>query len=234
MPQPLSSVKPYANVFVGNNMDSPARNRPELALLAMNVVAEWSILESFINGVFVALLRASPVQAASIFATIRSQQGQRDAFMAVVDVTLPDQGERDIIMALLKAYERASKVRNRVAHWVWGHSPDLPDAVLLANPASMAAFTAEMAEFTQAVTFGTVSRNPPAPDNRQIYVYDKSDFTEASERIQRVMFLAGLARSHLSVKTPKGAPGLLQLSNEPEIRVELERLKKDRQIDNSH
>lgn len=229
MPQPLSSAKPNANIFIGNNTDSPARQRPNLALEAMNVVAEWSILEGFINGLFVNLLGANPKQSSAIFSTIRSQQGQRDAIEAVLAIALQDRDEQNIIRAIFKVYERASKVRNRICHWVWGHSPQLPDAVLLADPVAMAEFKAEVAQFTQSICFGTVNLAPPTPNHRRIYVYTQEDFRQASTKIQRAMHLAISATMELARKTPQGAPGLLQLSSEPEIHAELERLSKDHQ-----
>ena len=41
MPQPLSRVRADANISIGNNWDNPSDHRPELALLAMKVIAEW-------------------------------------------------------------------------------------------------------------------------------------------------------------------------------------------------
>lgn len=231
MPQPLSSVNPRANIFIGNNNDSPSKTRPELGLAAMNVIAEWSILESFINGVFVQALGANPTQAAAIFATIRSPQGQRDAFTAAIAVSLPNEDERNIIYALLDEYERAGKPRNKIAHWTWGHSPDLPDAALLANPVAMSTFQTYVVKYCDRTAARVPADGMPLLDPKHIHVYRLADFESASLRIQEAMALASRARLALARKTDQGAPELLQLSTEPAIRKALDRLNKDRQAD---
>jgi hypothetical protein len=44
----------------------------------------------------------------------------------------PDQFE--IFAAIMSAVDRVQNERNRLAHWVWGTCPELPDRLLLANP----------------------------------------------------------------------------------------------------
>lgn len=135
MPQPLSSVAPDANVTIGGSQDSPSLHRPALALAAMNVVAEWSLLENAILYLFTRLLGENPTQGAAIFTSIRNQNGKRDAFRAVIPAGCGgDQQKEDLVNAAIAIFEKASKTRNKIAHWVWGYSDDLPDAVLLAKP----------------------------------------------------------------------------------------------------
>jgi hypothetical protein len=156
----------------------------------MNVVAEWSILESFINGLFVELLGAGATTAAAIFSSIRSQAGQRDAFRAVASVALEDdQDNQDILVAVLEVCDRASRLRNRICHWVWGHSRELPDAVLLGDPTAMTTHRATMLDYTHEVM--KPGSRPPMPeiDERRIYVYREADFVEASQKIQRAIAL---------------------------------------------
>lgn len=197
----------------------------------MNVVAEWSLLEGFINGLFATLLGGDDGRATAIFSTIRSQQGQRDAINAAVNLSLQDQDERDIVTAVMSVYEKASKTRNKIAHWVWGHSSNLPEAVLLADPVAMAAFQAEIIAFTQNVRSGAKLQERPQLDKSRIFAYFANDFDDASKRIQRSIGLTARARNALSARTDSGAQELLQLSSEPEIRTELERLNKGRQND---
>lgn len=233
MPQPLSSLKIKRMVSIGSNTDSPARHRPALALSAMNLIAEWSLLEGFINGMFAQLLGANPGPSAAIFATIRSPQGQRDAMRAVVDAALADQAERDIIFAMLSVYDAASGLRNRVAHWVWGHAYDLPNAVLLANPTAYADFQSRIASWSLSAREDPMKASPPpALDYRQVFAYEQSDFDEASARIQRAIELVHRVTSTLMtfrLGGLEGAPGLLLLSSEPEIHAELERLNARRE-----
>lgn len=233
MPQPLSSLPNVLNIHIGNSTDSPSRHRPALALAAMTVVAEWSILESAMNGLFAHLLGSNPAPAAAIFSTIRSQSGQRDAMRAVIPTALPSDESRNIVFSMLDVYESASGLRNRAAHWVWGHSAQLPDAVLLGCPTALAAYRARLAEFSNQMLQGCEAA-PPELDRRRIYSYTLRDFEESSTRIQRAMLLAVMvtqALMHFAHAQPEGEARLNQLSNEPEIRAAMDRLNKDRKND---
>src|SRR5438552_3336859 len=55
MPQPLSRVTPGGMTAFGNSNDSPSNHRPELSLLAMSVIAEWAILDSWVSNLFIKL-----------------------------------------------------------------------------------------------------------------------------------------------------------------------------------
>ncbi len=231
MPQPLTNFSRNLSIFLGNNTDSPSHHRPDLALKAMSVIAEWSILESFMSSLFAALLLGDDGRAAAIFSTIRSQQGQRDAIKAAVDLSALDQNKRDIISAVFSIYEKASKPRNKIAHWVWGYSPELPDAVLLADPNAMAAFHAKIAAFTRTVSTAKNYEPRPEIDKSRIFAWNAADFETASEKIQRAMDLASQTTLALLTSAPLSDPILLQLSNEPDLRAELERLNRDRQND---
>ena len=59
-------------------------------------------------------------------------------------------------MALSKTNEKS---RNKLAHWTWGDSPDIPDAVFLINPKS---------------SIGDL-------DKSEIYVYKEQDFVSIIE-----------------------------------------------------
>jgi len=230
MPQPLSAIPKATKVTLGNNMDSPSRHRPDLALLAMNVVAEWSLLESFVNGLFVKLLGTNAGAAAAIFSSIRSQAGQRDAFQAVAASALDNDPEKqDLIVAVLEVCNKAAKTRNRVAHWVWGHSDNLPNAVLLADPNAVTTYMAKLVDWAAARERGEKAAYPDI-DRRRVYAYTEQDFTEASQRIQRAMWLVSHVRMAMPPELP-GALSLTQLSAEPELQKELDRLRRDRQSD---
>ena len=115
----------------------------------MNVIAEWSILENFMSGLFVTMLGANPGPAIAIYSALTSAAAQRDALRAVAsNVMSPD--ELDVFDAILSLFTSAAKDRNKIAHWIWGYSTDLPDAVLLGDPKAMLAFrTAVLASTTE-------------------------------------------------------------------------------------
>ena len=107
MPQLLASLGHDVSYQLGNSWDSPSRQRPELALMAMSVVAEWSLLENFVNTLFVSMLGSDAPAGAAIFATIRSQAGQRDAIDAVAGTHITSEDLRDGVLAALDVYKAA-------------------------------------------------------------------------------------------------------------------------------
>ena len=52
MPQPLSKVISNASIFIGNAGDRPLARHPKLAILAMEAIASWSNVESFMLSLF--------------------------------------------------------------------------------------------------------------------------------------------------------------------------------------
>jgi hypothetical protein len=231
MPQPLSSIPSATKITLGLGEGTPSQMRPELAESALNIIVEWSLLESGVNGLFVKLLGTkNTVAAAAIFSSIRSQAGQRDAFQAVAASVLEnDQERQDLLVAILEVCNKAAKTRNRIAHWIWGFSANLPDAVLLADPTAITTHEAKANEWI-AAPMGSKRGAHPDIDRRRIYAYTASDFAEALQRIQRARLLvAGVRRVMPPAITD--APALLRLSAEPELRKELDRLSRDRQSD---
>jgi hypothetical protein len=183
---------------------------------------------------FVGLLSANPVQSAAIFATIRSQQGQRDAMAAVASSALPVEQERDIIFSVFRLYEDSSGLRNRIAHWLWGYVEELPGWVLLADPAAVAEYHARSAEKHKQFASREIKSGGymVTTDTSRIWAYQERDFAEGRAKIQRASALAKKASDFLKYELkPGGCPELLRLSSEPEIRAELARLNKRRKID---
>ena len=197
----------------------------------MNVVAEWSLLEGFVNNLFAELTGANGGSGSAIFATIRSQQGQRDAIEAVMQTNLTDQNEREIVNCALTIYEKASKLRNRICHWIWGYCEQLPDAVLLGDPVAMTAYASAITKYSKSFSGSSTLPRFPDLDRNRIYAYKQQDFDEASERIQKAMWVVARTRNALSYTGDQRAEEFRQLSNEPEIRTELERLNKGRRND---
>lgn len=231
MPQPLTNLPQVRSYNLGSNMDSPSRTRPQLSLAAMNVIAEWSQLENFVNGLFVKLLGTNAAQAAAIFASIRNSAGQRDAFTAVASVTLANRpADQDLLRAVLEVCDKASKTRNRIAHWVWGYSAYLPDAVLLADPIMMSAWDSKMSDYVAEVCENPRARiDKPEPDKTKIYAYFQRDFDDSSNAIQRAIHLVGHFSRYLSGGVI--AEELPPLANEPEIRPILNRYNRHRETD---
>ena len=224
MPQPLSRVNPGVNINLGNNSDSPSRHRPALALLAMNVVAEWSILESFVTTLFTKMLGSSAEIGTEMYVALSGGAAQNAAFRAVADATLKGD-EKDVFEAIFAEYKSISKMRNNIAHWVWGHSPELPDAALLIDPKH---FTRWRVSFDKAIASRTGESLPDTPRDK-IFVYRDSDFILISNKIQRLIGFVVDFNFVLSNHVANQGGQLLQrLLVEPEILEFVSRLREGR------
>jgi hypothetical protein len=62
----------------------------------------------------------------------------------------------DLLQAILRVAKIGQSGRDKLAHWIWGYSPQIPDAFLLANPRD------------------TVS----GITNETVYVYKQRDFDD--------------------------------------------------------
>ncbi len=135
MPQPLSRVAPNATIAIGTPGDRHLARHPDLALLAIEAVASWSKVESFFLQLFVQLLGGNGALAAEVFLSLQGQAAKSAAIRAAADSVLRErQQELKVLNAILSIAATCEKDRNKLAHWTWGDSPNLPDALLLVDP----------------------------------------------------------------------------------------------------
>ncbi|MGU7775529.1 hypothetical protein ACV229_35860 [Burkholderia sp. MR1-5-21] len=135
MPQPLSRVAPEAGIAIGNAGDRPLARHPDLAVLAIEAIASWSNVESFMLGLFVELFGGHNSLATEVFLSLDGQAAKSAAINAAAASVLKDRdAELRVLRAILAIAKTNEKDRNKLAHWTWGDSPHLPDAVLLVDP----------------------------------------------------------------------------------------------------
>ena len=117
MPQPLARIRPDATLVL--DVDSgPSTHRPDIALLAMRVISEWSRLEEARQALFVETLGGNPKPAARMFSALSGSAAKEAALKAVAALALQGE-EAEVFAAIDSLYRSAAKSRNRVAHWVW-------------------------------------------------------------------------------------------------------------------
>ncbi|API77085.1 hypothetical protein HI806_21510 (plasmid) [Ralstonia solanacearum] len=166
MPQPLSRVTPEAGIVViGNAGDRVLARHPDLAVLAIEAIASWSNVESFMLGLFVELFGGHNSLATEVFLSLDGQAAKSAAINVAAASVLKDRdAELRVLRAILAIAKTNEKDRNKLAHWTWGDSPNLPDAVLLVDPRT------------------TVHEL----DRSYVYVYRAQDFiaiTQANDRL---------------------------------------------------
>ncbi len=194
MPQPLSNYKldlegPGATVVGSTGMsvnqmvsglkikfaicnagDYPLESRPELLAGAMRVISAWSVLESHLHRVFVALLKGEPAQGVAMFLTLESANAQRSVLMAAAQSALPSE-DVELLQAILDIYKKKATMRNRIAHHLWGYTDLIEDGVLLMDPRDYLVWQSES------------GGKLPADE---IFVYKKNDFHDMVAAIERL------------------------------------------------
>ena len=201
MPQPLSRVLPNAGIILGNAGDRPLARHPELAVLAIEAIASWSNVEAFMLRLFMQLLGGNESLAASVFLVLENQASKTAAISAAAATALRERpAELNVLRAILSITKTNEKDRNKLAHWTWGDSPNIPDAVLLVNP------RASLGEL----------------DRSEIYVYKAQDFQSIVRANDRLcgfgLSFNFILRGHVA---NQNGHLLAELEAEPEIHERL-------------
>ncbi len=135
MPQPLSKVLPNAGFQLGNAGDRPLERHPDLAVLALEALASWSNVENFMLHLFIELFGGNDSIASEMYLALESQSAKKAAICSAANVFLKDKlNEMNVLQAILAIMKTNEKDRNKLAHWIWGDSPLIPDALLLIDP----------------------------------------------------------------------------------------------------
>lgn len=132
-PQPLLKVNPKAD-YISAYTPTVAHLNPELYHLAHRVIllAAWG--ETMWGHMFGNLLHGAPLPSFAIYQRLESAAAKNAILLAAAESELPAEDFRRL-QALQKAVAPIFKVRNQFAHHHWGHSPQIPNALLLSDPA---------------------------------------------------------------------------------------------------
>lgn len=170
------------------------------------------------------MLGATARPAAAMFAALTSTQAQMAALRAATD-SLVQPREMEMFEIVVSFVGSALKERNRVAHWLWAHSPELPDAILLVDPA-------ESLERQVALTevFHELADVPPVPgrlgyDRTKIMVYREHDLLGIVDRLERAQWFSDLFRNLANPQNLQPDRIYALLAAEPEIATALARLR---------
>jgi hypothetical protein len=222
--QPLSRVKPDAVTEWGN--PNTMSFRPELAAKVAACITHWSEIETHLGAFLGLLLHANQKAAVAIYSGLDNRAAQLRAIESAAEATLKVD-HFDVISVLLTVVVRpVMRDRDKLAHWAWGYSPDLQDALLIAEPG----YTLE--GLMSALTLYPGIDNAAIPtDFSRIYVVKAGDLTRIRTRSIEAKDNVRLAMSSVWEHNPPSerARLLLQLTNVPSVRAGLDRLARDRQ-----
>lgn len=135
MPQPLSNISPSAEFKLATNV---LVDRPDLANPVTEIFALWAVVEQEFQILFSRIVGPDETAADAVYSILTSEGLQRTALNAVAKAKFGADSEKfEVFSAVLAVCKRAGKIRHKLAHWRWGISPDLPDALLLADPSDV-------------------------------------------------------------------------------------------------
>lgn len=182
MPQPLSRVRSGATA-----RQRPAATDhlpPKYAALVAGIFSYSSLIEYRLTLLLVRILGADAEPALAMFSTLEAQHLQLRALEAAAKSAL-DETEYDIFKATIAVAKSVQAPRNQLAHWIWAHCPELPNALLLADPKSA---KDRDREFTRALESGETDVAKISAlntfDPSQVQVYREADLEQARQNLE--------------------------------------------------
>jgi hypothetical protein len=203
--------------------------RPAVAVRIAQYIAEWSELDSLL-GLFVALLlHANQKTVIAIYSGLESRAAQLRMLTSAAKAALsPD--HFDVVATIMKIDVRpAMKFRDKLAHWSWGYTDELSEALLIREPSEKLANLTDWVEFQR---IGQVVNRNLSMNFDRIYVLTQPDIDRALKQIsevqERFLVLLGTVWER---NTHEARSQLLQrLKDMPRVRSELDRLAASRTI----
>jgi len=135
--QPLSRVAPDADLdLAARVMDT----EPELASLAMRVIASWSYVEYWMTRLLAVFLKTDYGVAHAMMTGIVSSEARWGALDAATYAL--DDADRILYDRAIHAAAGPHKIRRKYAHHLWTISRTVPDALILVDPQYMVGYHA--------------------------------------------------------------------------------------------
>jgi hypothetical protein len=169
MPQPLNRIIRDAKFTPDANA---LEDKPQLAKLVASIFGHWGLIEQSISLLLVRVLGADAEPAIAMFSTLTAQHLQLGALEAAARAALTTH-EFDVFRSVISVTDVVQKPRNQLAHWVWGKCPQLPDALLLAEPKAR-----KEQDRRVLLAWRHADNGDPLPEDiQQLYDYDPSTVT---------------------------------------------------------
>lgn len=197
--------------------DDTMRKNPEIGLLVAECIAQWPEVENVLGHVLAMLLETEARAAIAMLSSLASTAAQTAIIEAAAETKLRND-QKEVFDAILMLVRQVGKERHKMAHWCWGSSPQLPDALLLIDPEWKLQFSVDVG-----------GRLPDGTPNRdRIFVVRKSDVEETLKRLIAVRNFAGRITGFLWKRTPEPQRDeyLRLLASEPQVHEAVLRLRR--------
>jgi hypothetical protein len=189
--QSLSRVNPSARISLGLADTMP--QRPALAAKVAQCISEFSNIETMLPVLLAFLLSADAQTALAMFGSLENRAAQLRLLNTAAEEILDEDRFDCWTVLLAKFIKPTMKERDRFAHWSWGYSVDLRDALLLAKPIEKAR---AQWEATTPPKTAQIARD-------KVYVFTAADFDRT---ISRLNDTAELLEAFLKSVWPEPSP----------------------------
>lgn len=214
---PISRVQRKA-VIAFNDTTKTMTSRPALAVKIAECIAEYAEVEFTLGSALGALLKSEAKTGLAMFVRANSRTAQKMMVSLAAEEVLEPDHLTIFSIIMSKAVAPAMGDRDKLAHWCWGYSPDLPDALLLMDPVH---------KTKNLAAYFLMPDTPPKIDRDAIFVVTGSDLTQTLNRIgeaRRLLnqFISSVWQGNSKAKRARFRQAL---ADEPLIRAELRRMK---------
>ena len=128
-PQPLGHVFQDIDLAYNRNV---LEQRPELAKLIAQLLAQWSIIEMYTGMVFVSLVGENADTTMIVYDSLTSA-GAKDGSLSALARHKLSADDLQIFTATMKLVNKLSKERNAFAHGMIASRDELPDGVVVVD-----------------------------------------------------------------------------------------------------
>ncbi len=174
-PQPLSKVRSNPscdfNIYVRGEM-------PQLELIVQSINNAHAHIDHLWGLIFLDLTHAMPKVGYQMYQALSGAEARR----AIINAAAKERLSIDdylLFEAVAKVLNPQRKRRNEFAHHLWGRCPDIPDALLLADPAMLAEREAETKLVNEVMLEKRHILLPPNMDYSKVQVYTRAALLEA-------------------------------------------------------
>jgi hypothetical protein len=170
-PQPLSNVNPKAKAYFGPDVFTL---HPELIPLAARIISMGSMIDSRWSNILIELLQADPRTGMAMYQALASAEARRAALEAAANQRLSTD-DFLLFKAIIRVTTPQRRVRNEFAHHIWGHSPQVKDSILLAEPEFFTDLYVELIERIEWVGHVRLinTNKPVKPDLTKVNVWSR-------------------------------------------------------------
>ncbi|MFC3784710.1 hypothetical protein GGR90_003078 [Sphingopyxis italica] len=219
MPERLFDVAPDGKLFFGPGV---LRRSPFAADVAY-IIALWAHIDGDLASILSRMLKADIAVGTAMYLSLVNSGGQRSALNAAAKEALPE-WQQLLLQTIGSVAETSRTERNQFAHRVWGHSSELPDAILLTHPKTIVNHNVSHRQRSEILPDGRGVIRPEPIDDKDILVYRQGDIDAAVAGAEHAQ---ELYRLFYAVVCGSGEGPKAQLLADPIVRKRLDQIGKN-------